>query len=486
LSLAECFLATGQYKMAELHLEDSEPVPEDLIVKKDIRLADLLIKSDRFQQAETIMGSYHDLDLEALQPYSLNNYCSLLHNQGRFNESSGCYQTLEASLRDSRKQASARYLSALGRFQNETSPLMEDQFRDITNRFPDSPAAMRAELKLADLCYLRKPDCSGDALDIYKKIATQSISRDIALEAHFKTALIHHLSGHDQKAVVQLDTLLRNFRSGKLRSDAMALLIDILPTVLSKMLEQNRYVEALSLAQQNRELFVNDWIDHSFLFNLGLALESLSLYHDALSVFLFLKRFEDFHLDEQLLLALTRVSHALADHHLVEEFSSTYLIHFPDGALRQDIRFYQIDSTLVAGQIERALKSLPEPLPRRRDYTLLAASIHFLAAHYQASADLLEPLTPYSELPENHLLMLAESFLHTGRPDRCVELYELLQKNKVFMDLARYRLSQIFKQGQGEDQMKGNSPQFEVEFKKNYWNRLSAQQQKFDQLMQLL
>lgn len=482
LALAECFLATRQYQKARPLFINPGPLPEQAAKRRDIRKGDLFFATKRFQEAGAIMDGYSGLSQRTLQPYSLNNYCMMLYRQQRFVQSGRCYNSLETRLTDPEIQAKALYLAALSRMQSGRDRAAQDLFAEIVKRFPESQAALRADIKRADLCYLQHSDCSADSLEEYRKIAESSISRDITQEANFKTALLHHLSGDDHLAVAQLETLLRNYQSGRLRNEALALLIDTLPRVLAEMLERNQFIDALSLAQQNRYLFVNDWIDHSLFFRLGLALEKLSLHHDALSLFLHLKRFPDFQRDEGLLFALTRVSHAMGNHRLVEDFSSTYLHHFPDGEHYREVTFYLIDSTLSAGHINRARKLLPIPLPEGKDYRLLAASIHFFADNHQTAARLLLPLTPSSDLPAGYRLILAESLFHGGRDERCIELYEQLIEDDLYKDLSTYRLTQIFEKDRNEERRRDIYRQFEAQTDSSYWHRLFAQERRFDQL----
>ncbi len=492
LALAECFLATRQYQKALPYIENSGLLPEQAARRRDIRRGDLYFATKRFQEAGAIMGRYaglsqrtsqlYNIDNYSIDNYSLNNYCTMLYRQQRFGESGRCYQSLKTGFSDPETQAEALYLAALSQIQSGQDSAAHDLFDSIIKRYPESRAALRAEIKRADLCYLQHSDCSAEPLEEYRKIAELSTSRDIAQEAHFKTALLHRLSGDDHQAVLQLEALLRNYQSGGLRNEAVALLIDTLPRVLSEMLERNQFIDALSLAQRNRFLFVNDWIDHALMFRLGLALEKLSLSHDALSLFLYLKRFPDFERDEGLLHALTRVSHALGDHRLVEDFSSSYLLQFPDGEHWQEVTYYLIDSTLSAGHIDRALELLPVPVPEGRDYRLLAASIHFFADDHQTVVQLLLPLTQFSELSVNYHLILAESLFFNGRDNRCIELYEELIKDDVYTDLSNYRLAQIFEKNRNENLTRDIDTQFETDKDTGYWHRLFAQQQRFEKL----
>lgn len=484
LSLAECFLATGQPMRAQPYLEEPNSLTGKAAIRKDIRRADVFFAAKRHEQAGIIFASHADSTHLALQPYSLNNYCTLLYRQENFKKSAQCYRRLESGLPDPDKQAAAHYLSALSQLQSEEDPAVNDMFEELARRFPGSDTGWRAEIKRADLCYLGRPDCSAEALKIYQNAAESSISRDISQEARLKSALIHHFSGNDRKTVAVLDELLRNYQSGSLRDEALALLVETLPGVLSDLLERNQDIAALSLAQQNRSLFVNDWLDHSFLFQLGLAFERLSLNRDALNLFLYLRRFVDFRLDEELIFALARVSHALSDQNLVEDFSSSYLLHFPDGEHRQNVLYYLIDASLDSGQFDRALNLLPNPLPRHRDFRLLAAAVNFFADNHQAAADLLLQLNDLSGLSENYRFILAESLFRNGRLDRCTELYEQLIETGTYKDLSRFRLAQIAGTNENKDRSNAVSRLADAGTEKSPWVRLFAQQQKFDQLSQ--
>lgn len=486
LSLAECLLATGQYMQAQPYLEEPIAPTEQAAITKDIRQADLFFATKRFEQAAMILASHADSTHLDLQPFSLNNYCTLLYRQKEFEQSAQCYRRLKSSLTGLEKQEKARYLSALSRLQAEDEPAVTSIFEELAQSVPDSKIALRSRIKQADLCYLRRPDCSAEALAIYQEVSESPISRDISLEAQFKVALINHLTGNDRRAVAELDYLLRKYQSGSLRNEALALLIQIFPGVLSDLLMQKQDIAALSLARRNRSLFINDWIDHSFLFQLGLALERLSLNNDALNLFLYLRRFADFQLDDDLIFALIRVSHALADQNLVEDFSSTYLLHFPSGSHRQDVLHYLIDSSLNSGRIDRAVSLLPDPLPQRRDFRLLAAAVYFFADNHQAAANLFLELDNVTELSDNQRFMLAESLFKTGRRKMCTELYGRLIETGTFKELSLYRLAQLGGSHNNEDGEAAISASSDAEAENNHWHRLFVQKQRLDQLLQPL
>ena len=65
---------------------------------------------------------------------------------------------------------------------------------------------------------------------------------------------------------------LREFQTAELRPTAQALLIDILPGEINKLIQAGKYPEALVLAKENKEVFQKNWLDIKILERPGLFL----------------------------------------------------------------------------------------------------------------------------------------------------------------------------------------------------------------------
>ncbi len=443
LSLAETALATENYQQAAQLLTDSVTFPASLAELKQFRQADLLFATSRLPEAFRIyQGLMQDLETIS-QPLSLNAYCSILYRDERFADSARCYRSLAAILESEEQKASALFLEALSRLKGTPTAPVETALLEIIERFPGSEAANKSELKLADLCFLNQQDCTVKALQTYDRLAELSRFRRISEEAAFKQALVLHLSAADEKSVEHLMRLLRNSRTGEVRNQAETLLIQILPGVIEGHLLNGDDIKAISLAQQNRVLFQNRWIVASLLFKLGLAFERLGLNEEALRLFLYLRSLDEAEAKEEIYLALSRTAHAIGNHYLVEEFSSDYFYLYPDGRFYQDILFYRIDSMYAEGLVDQASDLLPQPLPDRDDYKVLAASIHFHNNDYRQAIDLLQTAAEADAvLNENRLYIIAESLFRSGKLSESESFYRKLVVSDTFKAFALYRLAQ--------------------------------------------
>ena len=483
LSFLESSLATGDYLIAEPLADHAESLPEDENIRWNLRLADLSYAAGRGQQSLEIYEAQFGTAEMDVQPYSLNAYCTLLHQKERFPESSRCYRRLAPLLEAGADRAAALYLETLAAWQSTKSADLLSQLESIVQQFPGSEAAARASITRADLCLARQQECSADARGIYRLHAQTAISRQIAQEASFKVALLSYLSGDESEAVRLLQRIRRNFLSGPLQNETLALLIEVLPKSILSLIGNGRDIEAISLAQQNRELFRNGWIDASILYELGQAFERLTLHDEALAVFLYLINLETFSGDEELLYSLVRVAHARANVGLVDDFAEQYLNRYPSGRHRFDVLYYLIDANFSDGQIGLAARLLPERLPERTDFKLLAAAISYYQDRQARTADILLPLHEQEELPRPYQFMLAEGLFESGKIDMSAAIYRTLAETEDYRDVSLYRLATIAGQNGNQQQSRELLEILREETGSRQWLQFVEQELHFKKLL---
>jgi len=488
LSLAETALTTGHYQKAEKNLDDNISVlPPAINRLKQLRKADLFYTTKRFSEALDIYDNYAEETGFGRQRYSVNGYCSILYGEKRFNESLKCYQNLATILDDETQTATAYYLAALSQLkqdEQDDKSLTTTLFEEIINRYPDTQAALTAALKLNDLCYLNQPECLEKSIQNYRRLADVSKDRYISEEASFKEALVFHLSGDNFKSVDLLMSMLRRFQSGTLRVQAETLLIQILPGVIDDLLIDGNYIQAIALAQQNRILFENKWIDSSLLFELGLAFERLRLNREALLLFLYLRGINEPGTEEDISLALTRIAHANGDHYLVEEFSSDYFYNFPNGRYYLDVLFYRIDSLYASGLSKQAFELMPVPIPEQNKFSLLDEELYFHNDNHQQVVDLLLPRYRYeAALSEDNLYILAESLFKSGRIDESATIFNKLVNSDKFKEVSLYRLAQTSQQTSEFQKQLSLIKEIGDTTKDEQWQKFAGQELRFNQLI---
>ncbi|MCB2214695.1 MAG: tetratricopeptide repeat protein [Desulfobulbaceae bacterium] len=446
ISLAETSLATRQFEQLRRVLERTDVAyPPPLLAVRALRQADLLYATDRSVQAFVSYRLLPDPVALRQRPFSLNAFCATLYEQKNWQETTSCYQDLTQILTERQSLGMASFRTAMaGLHRGDASTEIAIQLGRIEDTFPNTEAAFRAAVKHTDLRYLDDSAWHPTAQTYYHALAEESPYRAVSGEAYFKEALLYHLHNDDATAIVKLMTLTRNIRSGSIVPHAEALLIQILPGEIRRLIEAGSYLEAVVLSRQNRRFFDNNWFDTALLTDLALAHERLGSYREALDLYLYLASQATSSEREQFYLPLARSAYARGDFSLVEDFADQYNFNFPDGRYAHDILLLKIKSLYMTDQFDRALKLLPEPLPDRPDFKELAATLHFHAQQFETTANLLEELARSADEPTDEtVFMRAESLFQIGRNDEATELFRRCRDQATCRGQSLYRLSQL-------------------------------------------
>jgi tetratricopeptide (TPR) repeat protein len=485
LAVAETLLATRQYNEMR-RLFDREDFPASLSGAIEVRQADLAQATGRFNEAFTIYEKFYGTTEMAARPHSINGYCSILFSRRDYGKSKRCYLDLAAMLSDRNEAGSAHYLAALAELKaGDGSASPEILFGAITERYPGTEAALLAEMKQADICSLAPVECTENPSQWYHRIADRASSRTLAESASFKEALSYFLAGQKSTSIDLLQRMLRTYQSGELLDQARALLIQLLPSEIERLLDSGLEIEAIALAQQNRSFFEKGWLADALLFQIGLAFENLGMHPEALRLFLYLKNRTASRDEESLLFATIRSAHALGTHPLVEDLSSEYRYRYPQGAHALDVLFYRLDCTYAVGRIDEALLMLPDPPPQRLDFLVLEAALNFQKQRYRRTADLLLPVyqTQQKDLTDDQLYMLAESLFELGNLSTCRELFELLAETAKYKRAAGHRLMQLAGSQDREQSKQWDEFILADEAQSDPWQRFAAQDSRYRQLL---
>jgi len=446
ISLAETSLATRQFEqMRRVLLRTDVAYPPPLLGVRTLRQADLLSATDRPVQAFVSYRLLPDSVTLRERPFSLNAYCATLYQQKNWPEAATCYQDLTAVLTDRQQLGMAFFRAAMAALhRGDAAGGVGNQLARIEDTFPNTEAAFRAAVKRTDLRYLADSTWHSTARTYYHALAEESSYRAVSGEAYFKEALLYHLHDDDATAIALLMTLTRNIRSGSIVPHAEALLIQLLPGEIRRLIETGNYFEAVVLSRQNRRFFDNNWIETDILDSLALAHERLGSYREALDLYLFLASRAARTEREQYYLPLARTAFARGDYPLVEDFAGQYNFNYPSGRFYEDILLLRLKALYATDQFDRALDLLPEPLPDRSDFKELAATLHFHARQYEATARLLQDRARAEEEPTDEtVFMRAESLFQLGRNDEATELFQQCLDQAAYRGQCLYRLSQL-------------------------------------------
>jgi hypothetical protein len=453
----ETALATNQLKkMQSLLSLDNITYPEKILKIKELRQADYWYANNNPIKAYVRYQLLNDPNLIEQHYYSLNGYCDTLYQQKLFPESTQCYQKLTHSITDKAQLGLVGYRKAMSELHFKQQAETLTDFSTISDAFSGTDAGYRAAIKKADLLFLTKKNWEAGSIRAYRVIAERATNRDTAEEAALKEALVYRINEKREKSIELLMTFLRTFRSGSLIETAQAVLIEILPDELQRLVQEKEYVKALVLAKQNHTFFENNWLDISLLADIAAAYQGIDLFDEAGNTYLYLMETGGAKAEEEYLLPLIRILFRQSKFDAVDTYSVQYAKKYPFGKDIQQVLFFRLKALLAANRIDQAISLLPSPLTNVLDLQDLAATLYFHKNDFKKITDILSPLWDKKEpLSPNSRFLLAESLYKQDLFDKAEEIYSTIQDASHFQDQALFRRAEIqIKKGQVEKAVK--------------------------------
>ncbi len=446
---AEIALTNSQYEKAQQILSRNSYTGGGMAgILKQMRQADTCFAIGRFDDATAIYKEISESStVLKYHPYSFANLAELFHRQGEYGEAYTRYKKIAKQASKQHEKGLATYAAAVNWLKVGQKDQAIDIFKNIISDFPKSDASYRARMKLSDLAILLGEDAPELIID-YAKIASYAPSRELREEGALKQVIALHLQGEKVKSVELLNNFLRDYSNGTLHSQAEALQVEILPVAIKKLTDNNDYINALVLAEQNRNLLLSGRINGNFLTDLGLAFAGLWLWNRAARVYLYLLDVSKDNSDEEkIYLPLVEALYAKGDHRLVEEYTELYFNKFPEGPSSIDLFSLSIKGKIETGQLEEAAKILSsKDRPESTELDLIAGQIFWDLARYDEVERHLSKVVgnSFDEAKPEHIMLLAEALFRKGDNKKAQKLYEHLEKMDDYSDQATFRNAQIY------------------------------------------
>ncbi len=445
LSQIEAALATSQYqKMNKLLLRDDIAFPETVEEIIKIRQADYWFAIKQPIKAYVAYTLLHKSALLQAHPYSMNGNCSTLYSQKKFEESSECYDLLSSLTLAKKNAGLIQYRANMARLQFQSGASLIEYFSQLESVFPDTESGYRAALKKIDLVFLQNKSRSRWALKNYETISDDSILRSTMEEALFKQALIHSMLDQNDKSVALLQKLIREFRHGNILSTAQALLIQLLPGEIKKLVDEKKYLKALVLAKQNKEFFQKNWINSKYLADIADAYSKIGINNEAQRLYLYLIEVVPVNEKEQFYLPMIKASYNHGNYSLVEDYAAQYTYNYPNGKFNDQILFYRLQALVGEERIDDALSLLPVPLLGNDRIYNLAAGLFYRTENYDRCLSVFKILVQSnSPLSQEEQIMYGESLFNTKHFEEAENIYMQITPKNPFFDQSLYRLAEL-------------------------------------------
>lgn len=486
LGQLESALSSAKYRrFNDLLLRDDVALPEDVYKRVRIMHADYWHATGQPIKAFAAYRVHEHSDLLRTMPYSLNGYCTTLYQQKKFMDAAKCYEQLEGLVTDKEILGLISFRKNMARLHSASveNNVLINAFTQIEATHPASEAGLRAALKKTDLVFLQNKEKAREALSRYIEIAEAANGRAVREEALLKQAIIHSRLGDQAAGIALLQQLLREFQSGDVRISAQALLIDILPGEIKRLVEAKEYIQALVLAKKNRELFQRNWINNKFLADIAQAYHRVGLFEEAHKLYLYLIEVSSPDLRERFFLPMINATFDQGGYSLVEDYSSQYVYNYPSGEDREAVLLLRLRALVADERFDEALRLLPDPLPENQHLLTVSATIHFHKEDYRSALrDLQQLETLATPLPDREHFMLAEALYRSEELSAAEARYKQMTANHPFHEQALFRLAEI-ERSRGNEQLALSLFAKIVETAKNpLWKKYAERELQFAKL----
>ena len=458
LAAATPFGGSLEMLLAELALAGNRPAEAEQLLARPAVAADASLQELRAlrradilaaRKSEGALAAYRELAARSTlidtAPLSLAHYAGLLYRAGEFAEAAERYQQLADQLTSDRLKGLALFRQAMCRLHLPGSEHKAEQgLLQVADAFPATEGGIRARMKRLDLDYVEGRIAPGETAAAYGELAQTASTVPLRLEAAFKLALVTARMGDHAASVDQLMTLRREFRTGDLRVEAEALLLEQLPGLLRDLVARKDYVRALVLAKQNRNFFVRGWIEPDLLLAMARAYGELGLTDKAAQTYQYLYEVLPEAGQERIHLPLIQALFAAGQYLQVEEFADRYLLRHPAGADGPAIRLLKVRALYASRQLDRALAVLDAPgTEPSSELERLRARIHFDRQEWPRVIELLSRPETRPRLDDEATLWLAEACFQADRNDCAAPLFSDLAERTADNEQARFRLAQL-------------------------------------------
>ena len=478
---AELALETNRWKLADKLLRrDDVAYPDRFERLRLLRQADAyyasgdtikaLIAYDRLWEMASSLIEKH--------PLSLAQYGDTLYIHQRYEPAKQQYSHLVKLLDGSSLQPLAMFRLAMARLHsNEKWTRVLPLLTQIQNAFPGTEGDYRSRLKVTDLKFLHKTISGKMAAQLYGQIGIEANRRLLREEALVKQAMVTCMIGEHEKSVEMAMRILRDFQHGNLIQETRALIIAQLPDLLKKMIREKRYIDALVLAKQNRDLFARGWLGLDLLFDLAKAYEALGAYDRAVRVYTYILDVANEEDQERAYLPLIRALYKSGQYAKVEDYGDQYISRFPGSPGTAEVFLLRVKALEESGELQSAIRLLRQKnRPSSPELEKTAARIFFKQGLYRDVITILnsEKLASWQDDERDYLL--AESLFQEKEYEKALPLFRRLAEKSKYADQAMFRLAEIYKK---LGRMRDSLNQFQrlaEKGKEERWRRLAREE----------
>lgn len=470
---AELALMTAQIEEAsEILQRDNVAYAGRVGIMRLLRQADVYYSSGNTAKALVAYRKLEKQQQGAINncPASLSKFSNALYIYSLYEEAAIHYQQLVNQTINSPWQPLAMFRLAMSRINaNDKMIRIRPLLARIQTAFTDSEGGYRAALKENDLQFLEGRIKNDEAIKNYGQLGETAPTASLREEAFIKQAMVNALAGNHEASVRQAMAVVRDFRKGQLLTEARTLIITQLPDLLTWMIKEKRFVNALVLAKQNRIFFSRGWLDIGMLHDLAIAYTEMGLHERAIQTYLYLLNVAGKEERERAFLPMLRALYKNSSYAMLEDYADQYYLNHGATENYREIFLLRLKALeqMNISNIDHMVRLLDNPArPSSPEINRLAARIYFEAHRWD------EVITILDKIKESPLLtgkdnnndqkltsaqknMLGEALFQTGKFDQAEKVLSYFNTDETWQDQVLFRLAEIsLKQGNKDKALK--------------------------------
>ncbi len=475
----ELLLAQGKYDQAHEILSsfNLEGTADDL---RRLGYACSLSGLRRNREAADIFRAMEQQYGPLRDPDALEHFARALYRGGEYLEAEQAYARLAGLIGGHPDEGLAYFAQVQAALQRDDMEGARRLLDRILVAFPESRGGQRAAVRQIDLAVLDGGEkVLAWAVMDYGHHAQNLSERALREEARFKQALALYLNRDHERCVKVLEDFIRTYFSGDLRPHAEALLGEILPGVIEKMIADENYLQSLVMVERHRRILLDRRISWDFLEQLAGAYGDMALLQRAARVYLFMLDNNSVPGRERgLYLPLVRTLFLGGQYGLTVEYARQYAREYAEGQDRASVLLFEARALVELNRREQAADLLSAAdRPASSELDLWAGRLCFEIERYEDAANALTRLVPEFDIEEDggDLLLLAESLLRSDRPEKALPYFEKLAEVPETADQALYRSGQILRMQGREEQALNLFRQLVDEGNSEQWQKMARE-----------
>lgn len=309
-------------------------------------------------------------------PQAMADIAAEYYERENFPRARPLYTQLGEVLRPEEGRATALWRAGMCLRKSGQLGLARRILQEVADEYPETAGGFRSQISLSDMAVMESfPEVKMDQVAAYQSVSEKAPNRLIREEAELKQIVALYQLGDLEQAVQGLSRFAIHFAAGPSKNIAQALIAELVPVQVQRLLDQDQMVKGMALVAEHRDVLVRTDLPQDFLLAMGDAFADLGLYRRASRVLLYmLARAEQEAEQGKIYSRLLAVWSRQGDAQQVIEYARIYLEKFPRGRFSPKILAQAARALIDRDHPDQALKLLSDPSrPLSRDLDILTA-----------------------------------------------------------------------------------------------------------------